>query len=101
MKLLSSIDVTLNPSAVNEVTYNINFDHIDTQWMQPDNSLHNQCKTHSNLLSVPKTSILMPGNVQIHRQVSLSDVKISKEIKVLLYNLAQNMIQLYQNMIMI
>ena len=31
----------------------------------------------------------MPSNVQIHRQVPLNDVKISKETKIALYNLLQ------------
>ena len=36
-----------------------------------------------------KTSILMPGNVQIHRQVLLNDATISKETKIAPYNLLQ------------
>ena len=31
----------------------------------------------------------MPGNVQIHRQVPLHDVKNSKETKIALYNILQ------------
>ena len=31
----------------------------------------------------------MPGNVQIHNQVSLSDAKILKETKIVIYNLLQ------------
>ena len=89
MKLLSSIDDPLKPSAVYEVTHDIDFDHVDAQWMQLNSSLSSQCKIHSNLLSVPKTSILIPGNVQIHKQVLLNDAKISKETQIALYNLLQ------------
>ena len=31
MKLLSNTDDSLNPSAVNEVTHDINSDHVDAQ----------------------------------------------------------------------
>ena len=48
MKLLSSIADPLKPSAVNEVTYDIDSNNVDAQWMQPDSSPYNQCKTHSN-----------------------------------------------------
>ena len=57
--------------------------------MQPNNTSYNQCRTSSNLKPVPKTSILIliPGDVQIHRQVLLSDIKISKESKIELYKM--------------
>ena len=73
MKLFSTIDDPLKPSAINEVTHSIDSKHVDTQWMQPDNSLYYQCKNHSNSQPVPKASILMPGNLQVHGQVLLSD----------------------------
>ena len=63
MKLLSSIDDTLKPLAVNEVTYDIDCDHLDAQWMQPNSSLSSQYITHCNSWPVLKTSILMPVNV--------------------------------------
>ena len=37
----------------------------------------------------PETSVLMPINLQILRQVQLSNAKISKEIKMALYKLLQ------------
>ena len=52
MKLFSSIDDHLKPSAVNEVTHD--FNHGDAQWMQPDSSLYNECKNCSNLQPVQK-----------------------------------------------
>ena len=36
MKPLSNIDDSLNPSAVNEVTHDIDSNHIDAQWLQPN-----------------------------------------------------------------
>ena len=96
MKPFSSIDDPLKPSAVNKVIYNTDSDHVDAQWMLPDNCPYNQCKTHSNSWPVPKpswpvpkSSILIPGNVQIQRQVPLSDAKRLKEKKIALYDLLQ------------
>ena len=45
MKLLSSIDDSFKPSAVNEVTHNIDSDQVDAQCMEPNSSLSNQDKT--------------------------------------------------------
>ena len=87
MKLISSIDDSFKPSAVNEVTHDIDSDHVDAQWAQPDSSPSNQCKIHRNSWPVPK--IVMPSNVQIHRQVVLNDAKVLKEMKMALYNLLQ------------
>ena len=68
-------------------TYAIDSDRADAQWMQTDSSSDIQFRTSSNLKPVPKTSILMPTNIQIHRQVQLSDVKILKETKIELYKM--------------
>ena len=57
--------------------------------MQPDSSLYNQCITLSNSKPVPGTSVLMPHNVQKHRQVPLSDTKISKETEIELHKMLQ------------
>ena len=89
MKPFNSIDEPLKSSSVNEVTHNINPNYVDTQWMQPNSSPSNQCEIHSNSCPVPKTSILMPGNVQIHIQVLLNDAEISKETRIALYKLLQ------------
>ena len=87
MKLLSSTDDSLNPSAVNKVTHDIDPHHVDAQWMQPNCPPSNHCKICSNSRPVLKTSVLMPRNVQIHWQVPLNDAKISKETKTALYKL--------------
>ena len=89
IKLLISTDDSLNPLAVNEATHDIKSNHVDAQWMQPDSSPSKHCIICSNLQPVPKTSVLMPNNVQIHRQVSINDEKISKETKTALYELWQ------------
>ena len=48
MTPLGSIDNSLKPSTINKVTYDIDSDHVDAQWMQPDSYPSNQYKTHSN-----------------------------------------------------
>ena len=79
INLLSSTDDPLKLLVFSEVTYTIDSNHNDAQWMQPDSSSYNQCRTSSNSKPVPKTPILMPGDVQIHRQVLLGAAKISKK----------------------
>ena len=55
--------------------------------------MHNACSLTAihplYVEPVPKTSVLMPDNVQIHREVPINDVKISKEMKSTLYKLLQ------------
>ena len=85
MKPLSNTNDSLKPSAVNEVTHDINSNCVDAQWTQPNSSMSTSCKVHSNSQPVPKTSVLMPSNVQIHRQVPLNDTKNLKETKTALY----------------
>ena len=92
MKPLSNVDDSLNPAAVNKFTHDINSDHANTQWTQPHGSPSTPCKIYSNSQSVLKTSVLIPSNVQINRQVPLNDAKVSKETKKLLY------INYYRNM---
>ena len=89
MKLLSNSDDYLNPSAVNEVTHDINSDHADAQWTQPNSYPYTPCKIHCNSWPVPKMSVLMLTNVQIHRQLLLNDAKIANETKTALYRLLQ------------
>ena len=48
MKLLSNTVISLGPSAVNEVTHDIESDHVDAQLTQPDSSSSPQCKIQSN-----------------------------------------------------
>ena len=81
MKPLSNTDDSLKPLVVNEGTYAIDCDQCDAQCMQSENSLYNQCRTTSDSKPVPITSILMPGAIQIHRKVLLSNAKILKETK--------------------
>ena len=101
MKLLSNIDDTLNPPAVSEVTHDINSDHIETQWMQPNSYSSNPCKICSNSQPILTMSVLMPSTVQVHRQVLLNDKKISKETKVALYKLLQKYDSIIRKVIII
>ena len=39
----------------------------------------------------PKTSVLMPSDIQIHRQVQQSNAKISKETKAVLHKLPKGL----------
>ena len=89
MKLLSNTDDFWHPLSVNEVSHDINSNHIDAQWTQTDSYPSTSGKICSNSWPIPKTSVLMPSNVQIHRQVLLSNAKISKGIKTALYKLLQ------------
>ena len=91
MKLLSNHGYSLNPPAVNKVTHDINSNYIDAQGMQPESYSFPLCKIHSNSQPMPKTSVLMANNVQIHRQVPLNNAKISKETKTTLYKQFRNM----------
>ena len=90
MKPLSNIDDCLKLLVVNEVTYAIDSIQVGAQCMQSENSLYNQCRTTSDLKHVPKTSVLMPSTIQIHRKVLLSNAKILKETKFELYKMLQN-----------
>ena len=56
--------------------------------------LHNfhctQNESTNEMKHMPKTSIIMPGTIEIHRQVPLTYDKISKETKDILYEMLQN-----------
>ena len=89
MKLLSNIDDYLNPLVVNKVMYAIDSVQVDTRCMQSKNSSYNQCRSTSYSKPVLKTSVLMSGAIQIHREILLSNAKILKEIKIELYYMLQ------------
>ena len=90
MKLLSNTDVPLNAPAVNEVTHDITCNCNNAQQTQPNSYLFTPCKVCSNLQPMPKPSVLMPSNVQIHRKVLIINTKISKEKKLLYINYCRN-----------
>ena len=89
MKLLSYTDDSWHPPSVNEVTHDINPDTIGTIWTQLNKFPPISCEISNNLWPTSKISVLMPSNIQIHRQVPLSNVKILEETKVALYKLLQ------------
>ena len=65
MKPFSNADDPLEPLMINEVTYGIDSDQVDTKCMQTKNSYH-QCESTNDSKPVLKTSILKPGAIQIH-----------------------------------
>ena len=77
------------PLVVNKVTYGINSDHTDAPCMQSKSSSCDQGKPTSDSKPVPKTSIIIPGAIQIHIEVLLSNAKILKETKIVLYKMFQ------------
>ena len=87
LKPLSNTDYPLKSLVVSEVMYAIASDQVDTQWIQSKNSSYNQCGTTNDLKPVPKTSVLKPGAIQIHRQVHLSNAKLLKETEIKLYEM--------------
>ena len=89
MKPFSKNDDSYNTLPVNEVTHDVNSDHTDAQCRQTDSYASTPCEVCSNSLPMPKTSVLMLSNIQIHRQVPLNGAKISKETKSVLYKLLQ------------
>ena len=91
MKPLSNIDDSFNLSAVSEVTHDISSDHVDAKWTQPDIYLSTLCKIYSNSWPVLKTLVLMPSNVQMHRQVPLKDTNFQKKQILLYTNYYRNM----------
>ena len=91
MILLNNSDDSWHPPSVNEVTHDINSDLIDVQFPKTDSFPPTSCKIHSNLQPIPKTSVLMPSNSKIHRQVLLSNIKSSNETKKHSINCYRNM----------
>ena len=81
MRPLNTSDDPVESLMINEITYKINSDDINTKLTQTQNSHCTLSESTNDLKSVPKTSILMSGAIQIHRQVPLTDAKISKEKK--------------------
>ena len=90
MKPLSTSNDPVEQLIINEVTYTIDYDQVNTQFKQTQNSSYHQSESTNDLKPVPKTSILMHSAIQIHRQVPLTDTKISKKTKNKLYEMLQN-----------
>ena len=82
MKPISNIGNHLKPLVIREVTYAIDSDQVDTWCTQFKNYSYNQCEPTNDWKPVQKNLILMPCAIQIHRQVLLSNAKISKETKI-------------------
>ena len=82
MKLVSNSDDSWYPPSVSEVTHDISSNHIDAQYQQSDRYPSTSCKICSNSQPIAETSVLIPSNLQIHRQLPLSNARISKETKI-------------------
>ena len=54
---------------------------MSTSWTLLNNDPHNTCKAHNNFQPKTKSSILMPSDIQVHRQVPLNNAKILEETK--------------------
>ena len=89
MILLNNSDDSWHPPSVSEVTHNISSDHTDVKYSKTDSFPPTSCKIHSNSPPIPETSVLMPSNLQVHRQVLLSNAKISSETRNAFYKLLQ------------
>ena len=74
---------------VSEVIYEIDSDQVDTKFTQTQKSPYTQTESTYDLKPVSNTLILMPGAIQINRQVPIIDPKISKETKNKLYEMLQ------------
>ena len=75
MILLNNSDDSWHPPSVSEVTHNISLDHIDVQYPKMHSFSQTSCKIHSNLRPIPETLLLMPSNLQVHRQAPLNNAK--------------------------
>ena len=87
MKPLINFDDPLKPLVVSQVTYTIDSNQFDTLCVQCKNSSYNQFGTTNDSKPVQKTSVLIPGAIQIHREVPLGNAKILKESKIKLYEM--------------
>ena len=81
MKPLSTSDDPVEPLMINEVTHATDSNQVSRQSTQAQNSPATEVYPPMTQNLCQKNSILMPGAIQVHRQVSLTDVKISKETK--------------------
>ena len=87
MKLLSTPDNLVEPWMITENKYTIDSDQVNIQFTQTQSPSCQRCASTNDSRPVPKTLILMPGAIQIHRHIHLIDAKISKKTFNKLYEL--------------
>ena len=69
------------------MTHDISLDHIDVQCPKMHSFSQTPWKVHSELQPIPEISVLMPNNLQVHRQVLFSNARLSGETKDPFYKL--------------
>ena len=60
---------------------------FSTSWTQQIIDPHTTCKTCNNPQPKIKSSLLIPSDIQVHRQVSLNNANILEETKLALHKL--------------
>ena len=76
---------------LHEVTHDINPGTISARWTQQNINPHTTCKTHNDPQPKIKTSLLMPSDIQVHRQVPVDNANILVETKLALHKLLKKL----------
>ena len=76
---------------INEVTHDINPDTVSTSWTQQSIDPCTKCNMQNKPQPKIKMSVIMPSDIQVHRQVNLNNANISKETKLALQKLLQKL----------
>ena len=87
IKPLNTSENPVESLMINEITYEIDSDQVNSNFTQTQNSHFTQSESTNDPKPVQQTSIPMHSAIQIHRQVPLTDAKISKETKNNLYEI--------------
>ena len=69
---------------INEVPHDINSNIVSTSWTQQSIDPQTKCKMQNKPQPKIKTSLIMPSDIQLHRQVTLINANISIETKLAL-----------------
>ena len=91
MTPLSCSYYSVHPTSINEVTHDIIPDTVRTSWMQQNIDPNTTCKTHKNPEPKIKSSLLMPSDIKVHRQVPINNANIWEETKLALHQLLKNL----------
>ena len=85
MTPLSQINTPVHD--INKVTHDINPDIVNSGWTHQNINPNTRYKNCNGQQPKIKTSLLMPSDIQVHRQVPLNNVNISEETKLALQKL--------------
>ena len=72
---------------INEVVHNSNSDTVGDSWTLQNIDHHINYKMQNKSQSKIKISLIMPSDLEVHRQVTLINANISKETKLALQRL--------------